>query len=60
MKVIVYVSGGTAVAEYTLEDGTEKEHQLGEISSLWLEHSAEKYFADLIGEEITIEVIDNN
>jgi len=58
MDVEIYVSGGTGIAEYTLEDGTTKEVQLGEISNKWLANSAEQYFAKLIGEEVTIEVID--
>lgn len=58
MQITIYVSGGTGIAEYTLEDGTEQEVHIGEISSIWLERYAEKHFASITGEEVTIEVID--
>ena len=58
MKVIIYVSSGTGWADYTLEDGTIKEVDIGEISSHWLDNCAEQHFAKLTGEEVTIEVID--
>jgi len=58
INVTIYVSGGTGIAEYTLEDGTAKEIPVGEVSDRWLDNRAEKYFAELLGEEVVLEVID--
>lgn len=52
------VSGGTGVASWEDETGVERELELGEISTRWLENGAEQTLAKHIGEEITIEVID--
>lgn len=58
MNVLIQVSGGTGVATWEGETGVEFEVDVGEISSDWLDNHAEAHFGKMIGEDVTIEVID--
>jgi len=58
LKVTIYISGGTGIAEWQLPDGTYVTDNVGEISDRWLDNNAERHFSALLEQDVTIEVID--
>ena len=60
MTVTIHVSGGVGVACWHDECNQPHEEYVGEVSDSWLyEGHAEKYFAKKLGEEIQLEVEDD-
>jgi hypothetical protein len=57
MEVIIYCSDGEGQAEWVDECGVRHEEYLGEVSDNWLENEAEEYFGKMLGEDISLEVI---
>ena len=57
MTVTIYCSNGEGFAEWVDECGMEREEYLGEVDDNWLNNKAKKYFADMLGEEILLEIV---
>jgi hypothetical protein len=58
MQVTLYCADGEGEAVWVDECGALHEEYLGEVSDDWLENEAEAFMAKMLGEDISLDIVD--